>query len=109
MSRNAHHFQFSPKLELRIYSVNILAELVEVDAAHMDIPISHHGIERPERKKSVAFFDAQREHHAAIPNITRKNTIMTVQSIKFKSIVLLLNYFEYFFTVATIVAFSLTA
>jgi hypothetical protein len=36
----------------------MFAEFVDVDAAHMDTPISHHGIERPERKKSLASLPA---------------------------------------------------
>ena len=71
---------------MRIYSVNIFAELVDVEAAHIEIPISHQGIERPERKKSVAFFDARREHQMAIPNIMTKNRTITIQSIALRSI-----------------------
>jgi hypothetical protein len=61
-------------------SVNMFAEFVDVDAAHMDTPISHHGIERPERKKSLASLPALREHTSAMPIRTAKKTAMAVQS-----------------------------
>jgi hypothetical protein len=67
-------------------SVNMLAEFVDVDAAHIEMPISHHGIERPERKKSPAFLPARREHAAAMPNRMTKKAATAAQSHEFKSI-----------------------
>ena len=37
-----------------------------LDAAHIDTPTSHHGIERPERKKSFASRPARREQSSAM-------------------------------------------
>ena len=57
-------------------SVNMLAEFVDVDAAHIETPTSHHGMERPDRKKSFASRPARREQSAAMPNsIAKKTTI----------------------------------
>jgi hypothetical protein len=67
-------------------SVNIFAELVDVEAAHMDTPISHHGIERPERKKSLASFPALPEHLRAMPIRSAKKTTIAVQSQQLRSI-----------------------
>jgi hypothetical protein len=67
-------------------SVNMLAEFVEVEAAHIEMPISHHGMERPERKKSPAFLPARREHAAAMPTRTAKKAATAAQSHAFISI-----------------------
>jgi hypothetical protein len=67
-------------------SVNMFAEFVDVDAAHMDTPISHHGIERPERKKSLASLPALCEHISAIPIRIAKKTAIAVQSQQLRSI-----------------------
>jgi hypothetical protein len=64
----------------------MFAEFVEVDAAHIDTPISHHGIDRPDRKKSLASFPALREQKSAIPTRSTKKTIMAVQSQQLRSI-----------------------
>ena len=66
-------------------SVNMLAEFVEVDAAHIDTPISHQGMERPERKKSFASFPAFFEHFKAMPMRSTKKTAMAVQSQQLRS------------------------
>ena len=71
---------------MRMNSVNMLAEFVEVDAAHIDTPISHQGMERPERKKSFASLPALREHISAIPIRIAKKTAIAVQSQQFRSI-----------------------
>ena len=68
-------------------SVNMLAELVEVDAAHMEMPMSHQGIERPERKKSLASLPARREQAAAMPTSSAKNTPIAVKSNTFMCMV----------------------
>ena len=81
--RNAHHFQFSPRDELRMNSVNMFAEFVDVEAAHIDTPMSHHGIERPDRKKSLASLPARREQNAAMPKSAAKNSPMARKSIQF--------------------------
>ena len=85
-SGDAHHFQFSLRPEFRMNSVNMFAEFVDVDAAHMDTPISHHGIERPGRKKSFASLPALREHISAIPIRIAKKTAIAVQSQQLRSI-----------------------
>ena len=64
-------------------SVNMLAEFVEVDAAHIETPMSHHGMERPERKKSLASRPARRAHTAAMPKSTAKNSPMARKSSPF--------------------------
>ena len=67
-------------------SVNMFAEFVDVDAALIDMPMSHHGIERPDRKNSLASLPALREHITAIPAIKAKNNTIINQSMGFKSI-----------------------
>ena len=67
-------------------SVNMFAELVDVDAAHIETPMSHHGIERPERKKSFASRPARFEQTNAIPKRAAKKSPIASQSIPFKSI-----------------------
>ena len=64
-------------------SVNMLAEFVEVEAAHIETPISHHGIERPERKKSLASLPARREHSAAMPKSAAKKSPIATKSTTF--------------------------
>jgi len=61
----------------------MFAEFVEVDAAHMDTPMSHHGIERPDRKKSLASLPARREQNAAMPKSAAKNSPIARKSIQF--------------------------
>ena len=97
--------RFSPRLEFRMYSVNILAELVEVDAAHIDMPISHQGIDCPDRKKSFALDDARFEHNKAIPNIKIKKRAMVSQSIQLSNINLSYCYpFENLLTIPAFIA-----
>jgi hypothetical protein len=61
----------------------MFAEFVDVEAAHIDTPMSHHGIERPERKKSLAALPARREQNAAMPKSAAKNSPMARKSIQF--------------------------
>jgi hypothetical protein len=78
VKRNAHHFHMRDMPPSRTNSVNIEAEFELVAAAAIEKPISHHGMERPERKKSFASRPARREQAAAIPNIrTKKSEITT--------------------------------
>jgi hypothetical protein len=83
--RNAHHFHMRDMPPSRTNSVNIDAEFELVAAAAIEKPMSHHGIDLPERKKSLASRPARREQAAAIPNISAKNSAMTTKSIPFKS------------------------
>jgi hypothetical protein len=92
VSRNAHHFQFSLSPEFRMNSVNMFAEFVDVDAAHIDTPISHHGMERPERKKSLASFPALPEHLRAMPIRITKKTAIAAQSQQLRSIVIFMAF-----------------
>ena len=74
--RNAHHFHMRDMPPSRTNSVNIEAELELVAAAAIEKPMSHQGIDRPDRKNSPALLPARREHAAAIPNISAKNAAM---------------------------------
>ena len=76
-------------------SVNMLAEFVEVDAAHIDTPISHHGMERPERKKSFASLPALREQKMAIAARAQKKMPIAAQSHPLKTTVVVI-YGGYF-------------
>ena len=83
---NAHHAQFPLNPSLRTISVKRLALFVLVVAATIETPISHHGIERPERKKSFASLPALREHLRAMPMRSTKKTAIAVQSQQLRSI-----------------------
>ena len=45
--------------------------------------MSHHGIERPDRKKSLPSLPARREQNAAMPKSAAKNSPMARKSIQF--------------------------
>ena len=64
--------------------VNMFALFVEVVAALIEMPISHHGMDLPERKKSFASDPARREHQSAMPITIAKNATMADQSQKLK-------------------------
>ena len=75
--RNAHHFHMRDIPPSRTNSVNIDAELELVAAAAIEKPMSHHGIDLPERKKSLESRPALREQSAAIPNMSAKKSVTT--------------------------------
>ena len=87
--RNAHHFHIRDMPPSRTNSVNIDAELELVAAAAIEKPISHQGMERPERKNSLALRPALREQAAAIPNISAKKSATTIQSSPLSSMVVI--------------------
>ena len=77
VSRNAHHTQLPPIPSRRMISVKRLAELVDVVAATIDTPISHHGIEPADLKYSDESFDrALSEASAGIATSATKNAAM---------------------------------
>ena len=79
--RNAHHFQLPlmPPLS-RISSVKRFALFVEVVAATIEMPSSHHGIDRPERKNSFELDAPFRLASVGIRINTRKKSPTIVQS-----------------------------
>jgi len=66
----------------------MLAEFVDVVAALIEMPMSHHGIDLPERKKSFASLLARREHASAIPAIKAKKSPIINQSTQFSNMVI---------------------
>src|SRR5574344_1475090 len=79
--RKAHQTQLPAMPFLRMISVNRLAELVEVVAAHMEMPSIHQGIEFPDRKNSLEFFPACLDVTSPMTIRTTKNRTMMIQSI----------------------------
>jgi hypothetical protein len=67
--------------------VNKFAEFVDVMAATMEMPISHHGIERPVRKKSDDEDFLPILEITGIARSIAKNTATITQSITAKSII----------------------
>ena len=84
--RKAHQTQLPARPSLRMISVNRFAESVDVHAAVIEKPSSHHGIERPASRKS---FDVPRLKNVVTRGIatTIAKKIATIhQSIAFISI-----------------------
>ena len=75
--RNDHQAQFPASPSSRINCVKRFAELVEVIAATIEMPMSHHGIERPEWKKSDAPCAPRRLAQTGIASRMAKNAAMT--------------------------------
>ncbi|MDB4532557.1 hypothetical protein N9202_00665 [bacterium] len=48
--------------------------------ATIEIPRSHHGMERPARKKLSGLFFVERAAHHPIPRLTRRESAMMIQS-----------------------------
>src|ERR1700676_4850164 len=48
--------------------------------ATIDVPVSHHGALRPDRKYSPMFLPLPRANHSPMPRLTAKNTTMTATS-----------------------------
>ncbi len=60
VSRKAHHAQFCDTPWVRTKSVTRLGVSVEKVVATIEVPISHHGADRPEAKNSEMPLDARR-------------------------------------------------
>ena len=77
---NAHMIQLPLMPSVRITCVKKLAESVAVVAATIENPISHHGIECPELKKSPAVPRLLSEASVGMRASRTKNAAMTAQS-----------------------------
>jgi len=62
-------------------SVNRFAELVDVVAAHIEIPSNHHGMALPDRKNSLELLPACLDVTSPMPIRTAKNRTIMPQSI----------------------------
>ena len=80
MSRNAHHAQLPATPCVRTMSVTRFGVSHENVQATIETPRSHHGMERPERKKSSALFEARFAAQAPITITLSRNATMIVQS-----------------------------
>ena len=84
---NAHMIQLPPMPSRRMTSVKKFALSVAVVAATIEKPMSHHGMDFPEVKKSFAVLFARRAATVGMSARTAKNAAMTVQSSPFRSMV----------------------
>ena len=80
VKRNAHHAQLPATPCVRTMSVTRFGVSHENVQATIETPRSHHGIERPERKKSSALFEARFAAHAPITITLSRKATMIVQS-----------------------------
>jgi hypothetical protein len=78
--RNAHHAQFWDTPLVRTKSVTRFGVSVENVVATMEVPISHHGADRPEAKNSVVPVLARRAKNTAGANAAARLTAITIQS-----------------------------
>src|SRR5665213_1447968 len=75
-----HHSQFpaipfcatNPVTASGVSTANVVATI--------EVPVSHHGALRPERKYSPMFFPLPRANHSPIPRLIAKNATMTAMS-----------------------------
>jgi hypothetical protein len=74
---------------LRTISVTRLGVSVEKVVATIETPRSHHGIRRPERKKSAELRLARLETTIPITSEIAKNSNIITQSIAFRAIFIL--------------------
>ena len=78
VSMNAHHTQLPLRPSRRTISVNRFAEFVDVVAATIETPISHHGMEPADLKYSaVSLVFALSEASAGIAASATKNSAIT--------------------------------
>src|SRR5690606_13969081 len=82
VSRNAHHTQFPATPFCRTMSATRLGVSVENVVATIDVPRSHHGIERPERKYADVFCPALRAAARPTSSALAKYAAMMAQSIE---------------------------
>ena len=82
---NAHMIQLPLIPSRRITSVKKFALSVAVVAATIEKPMSHHGIERPDVKKSLAVFLDLSDANAGMSAKRAKNAPMTIQSSPFNN------------------------
>ena len=78
---NAHQAQLPLMPSLRMISVKRFALSVEVEAAITETPMSHHGMERPERKNSFVLEEPFRTVRTGIARRIAKKTAMMIQSM----------------------------
>jgi hypothetical protein len=81
VSKNAHHAQLPLMPSFRMSSVKRLALSVDVEAAITETPMSHHGMERPERKNSFVLEEPFRAVSIGMASRITKNTAMMIQSM----------------------------
>ena len=81
VSKNAHQAQLPLMPSLRMISVKRFALSVDVEAAITETPMSHHGMERPDRKNSFVLEAPFRDVHAGIARRMAKNMAMMIQSM----------------------------
>ena len=81
VSRKAHHIQFPATPFLRTMSVTRFGVSAENVVATIEIPSSHHGILRPDRKNSDVPVPARFALYRPMASVTTKVVMMMIQSI----------------------------
>ena len=81
VSRNAHHTQFPATPFLRTMSVTRLGVSEEKVVATIEMPSSHQGMLRPDRKNSVVPEPARRAANRPIVSVTANVPMIMAQSI----------------------------
>jgi len=82
VSRNAHHCQFWDTPLVRTKSVTRFGVSVEKVVATIEVPISHHGAERPDAKNSAVPLLALRAKKSAGAKAAARQITITTQSIE---------------------------
>src|SRR5690606_7444059 len=81
VSRNAHHSQFMLTPPVRTRSVTRFGVSVENVVATIDVPSSHHGSVRPDRKYCSRLRPARRVKYSPTTGVPGPYTATTTQSI----------------------------
>src|SRR5210317_1676380 len=81
VSRNAHQTQLPATPFCRTRSVTRLGVPAENVVATIDMPSSHHGMPRPDRKNSVELLPARLATARPMASVSAMNVTMMVQSI----------------------------
>ena len=81
VSKNDHHDQFPATPFTRVMFATKFGVSVEKVVATMDVPRSHHGIERPDKKKSSELLPAFRPAYIPMNSVNAIKAMTITQSI----------------------------
>jgi hypothetical protein len=90
VSKKDHQTQLPDTPLFRTISATRLGVSAEKVVATIDIPNSHQGMVRPDKKNSEVFLPARLETIIPIANDITKKAIIIAQSINFSSIIVIL-------------------
>ena len=90
VSKKAHQTQFPATPLVRTISVTRLGVSAEKVVATIEIPKSHQGILRPDKKKSVVLLPAERATQSPTAKVSPKNKRIIHQSKEVNCIILMI-------------------